>query len=72
MLRFDLWLLYTFLDKDHKMYTCSCFRPYIENIYSFEKVLMIVQHGFWLIWFIVVTYSQFDSNIRVLYVFLGF
>jgi hypothetical protein len=25
MLRFDLWLLYTFLDKDNEMYTRSCF-----------------------------------------------
>jgi len=25
MLRQKLWLLYTFLDKDHEMYTWSCF-----------------------------------------------
>jgi hypothetical protein len=27
MSRLDLWLLYIFLDKDHKMYTWSCFHP---------------------------------------------
>jgi len=25
MLKHDLWLLYTFLDKDHEMYSWSCF-----------------------------------------------
>jgi len=28
MLRFDLWLLYIFLDKDHKMYAWSCFHSF--------------------------------------------
>ncbi len=37
--------------------------PYVENRTSFQKLQPLV---------IVVTYFQFDSNIRVLYVFLGF
>jgi hypothetical protein len=49
MLRFDLCLLYIFLDEDHKMYTWSCFHMYIKKHYIFEKVLMLVRHGFWFV-----------------------
>jgi hypothetical protein len=38
----------------------------------FLKKFFFMQMNFWTIVFIVVTYSQFNSNIRVLYVFLGF
>jgi hypothetical protein len=36
------------------------------------EVLRRGHHVLKWVWIIVVTYSQFDSNIRVLYVFLGF
>jgi hypothetical protein len=33
MLKFDLWLLYIIFDKDHEMYTWSCF--HLGRIFNF-------------------------------------
>ncbi len=45
MLRHDLWLFYTFLDKDHKMYNWSCFHPtkfILMKIHKYTNILKVI------------------------------
>ncbi len=58
MLRINLWLLYIFLDKDHKMYTSSCFHPR-QKVVALQERMQKTQ-----VW-IVVEATTFCSNFVV-------